>query len=206
MSRNCTNRIVRLALAAGLFSASALFGQSVADLARQEREKTATEHKPAKVYTNEDISQLPGGPSAPAAKEAEKTPESEAAAKEAKEGEGKEAKTAPAGKEGPAKAEAPAKSPAELEKEYRDRFAKLRDNLAYEQKKLDVLQREWNLLQQQYYTNPNVEMREQLFRTQINQQTAEIEQQKAAVAKAEQAVADLEEELRKKNLPAGWAR
>jgi len=202
LSQRPTNRFMLMMLVAGLFSAIAMFGQSLADVARQDRKDA--KRKPSKVYTNEDISELPGGPSPPAAKEAEKTPESEAAAKEGKEGEGKEAKTPADGKEGSEKA--PEKTQAELEKEYRERFAKLRENLAFEQKKLDVEQREFSLIQEQYYTNPNVEMREQLFRTQINQQTADIEQGKAAVAKAEQAVADLEEELRKKGLPAGWSR
>ena len=95
---------------------------------------------------------------------------------------------------------------AKLEKEYRDKFAKLRDALAYEQKKLDVMQRELNLMQTQYYSDPNVAMREQTFRGQINQRTQEIEQQKGSIDKAQKAVSDLEEELRKKGLPSGWAR
>ena len=95
---------------------------------------------------------------------------------------------------------------AKLEKEYRDKFKALRDDLAYQQQKLDVMQRELNLMQTQYYSDPNVAMREQTFRGQINQRTQEIEQQKGNVDKAQKAIADLEEELRKNGLPAGWAR
>jgi DNA mismatch repair ATPase MutS len=82
----------------------------------------------------------------------------------------------------------------------------LRENLEYQQKRLDVMQRELNLMQTQFYSNPNDALREQTFRSQINQRTQEIDQQKAAVAKAQQAISDLEEELRKNGLPSGWAR
>ena len=57
----------------------------------------------------------------------------------------------------------------------------------------------------QAYSDPNQAMREQFQRTEINKRTAEIEQQKQVVAAAKKALADLEEELRKKGLPPGWA-
>ncbi|MBI2817998.1 MAG: hypothetical protein HYX72_13775 [Acidobacteria bacterium] len=201
-------------------SAAALFGQSVADLARQERERVARQGKPAKVYTNDDIqSSAPTAPTA-APRPADSKPEAEGSATEpaGKPGEepAAEDKTtgAPAkgaeGKPGEDKTAAPPPDPekerAELEKQYRDRFAKLRESLAYEEKKLDVLQRELNLAQTQFYSDPNAALREQTFRTEINQRTQEIERQRATVANAKQAIADLEEELRKKGLPPGWAR
>lgn len=201
-----------------LCSTSALLAQSVADLARQERERVARQGKAAKVYTNEDIQRSAPPAPAPAAKPAEKKAEGEGAAP-SESGAAKPGEAPAAGKEGEAKAgtegktaapateaESPEKKRAELEKQYRDQFAKLRESLAYEQKKLDVLQRELNLMQTQFYSDPNVALREQTFRGQINQRTQEIEQQKATVAKAQQAIADLEEELRKKGLPSGWAR
>ena len=43
-------------------------------------------------------------------------------------------------------------------------------------------------------------------RSNINKRVQEIETQKGAVEKAKQAIAALEEELRVKGLPAGWAR
>lgn len=202
VSKDCKPRMplaAFLPLLMGICLLDTVFGQSVADLAREERARTARERKPAKVYTNDDIR----SPSAPAtaaspAKESEKKQES---AKQ-----GAAAKAAPGGKEESKKEEPPAKSQADLEKEYRDRFAKLRENLAYEQKKLDVMQRELNLMQTQFYSDPNVALREQTSRDQINQRTQEIEQQKAVVEQANKAITDLEEELRRKNLPTGWAR
>ena len=68
------------------------------------------------------------------------------------------------------------------------------------------MQRELNLMQVQYYSDPNVALREQNTRGEINQRIQEIEAQKGTIEKAKQAVADLEEELRRKNLPPGWAR
>ena len=140
-----------------------------------------------------------------------------AAAKEAAKTEGtaatgapdaKDAKAAEGTKDAGAKTEAkPAeKSQADLEKEYRDRFAKLREAHSYEQKKLDVMQRELNLMQMQFYTDPNVALHEQTFRGEITKRTQDIDQQKASIEKAQKAIDDLEEELRKKGLPAGWAR
>lgn len=192
-------RMALLPLLTGICLLGTAFGQSVADLAREGRARTAREHKPAKVYTNDDIRSSSGSSAAAApAKGAEK--------KEEKGQQGADAKAAPAGQDDSKKAEAPAKSQAELEKQYRDRFAKLRENLDYEQRKLDVMQRELSLMQTQFYSDPNVALREQTFRGQINQRTEEIEQQKTAIEKASKAIADLEEELRRKNLPPGWAR
>ena len=194
------------ALLVGGLALTPLFGQSIADLARQERARKSQEKKSGKVFTNDDIPSTPSITTSAPAKEGEAK---KAGAEEKASAEGK----APAEGKGEAKGTAEAKPKeaagpdmAKLEKEYRDKFAKLRDALAYEQKKLDVMQRELNLMQTQYYSDPNVAMREQTFRGQINQRTQEIEQQKGAIDKAQKAVSDLEEELRKKGLPSGWAR
>jgi hypothetical protein len=173
-----------------LASIGNVYGQSLGDLARQERAKKKMEPPAAgKVYTNADIppAEISGTPPAEAAADQSATEKKEAA----KPGE-------------PAKP--PEESQADLEKEYRDKFAKLRENLDLEQRKLDVEQRELNLAQIQYYQDPNVALQQGYSRDDINKRTAEIEKQKAAVEKAKQAVADLEEELRTKGLPPGWAR
>lgn len=94
----------------------------------------------------------------------------------------------------------------EDEKTWRGKFAKLREALAYEEKRLDVSQRELNLAQMQNYSDPNVALREQFQRTEVNKRTQEIDQIKAAVDKAKQAIADAEDELHKKGLPSGWSQ
>ena len=170
--------------------AGSAFGQSLADLARQQRAKKKMEPpKSGKVYTNSDIP-APALAGTPPAEPATQPP----------------ADQKDAAKPGAVPGKADEKSQADLEKEYRDKFAKLRENQDLEVRKLDVMQRELNLMQQQYYSDPNVALQQQLSRDEINKRTADIETQKAAVDKAKQAVADLEEELRAKSLPAGWAR
>ena len=61
-------------------------------------------------------------------------------------------------------------------------------------------------MQTQYDSDPQRTLTQELTRSNINTRVTEIEQQKAAVDKAKQAVAALEEELRVKGLPPGWAR
>jgi hypothetical protein len=98
------------------------------------------------------------------------------------------------------------KTQAELELEYRQKFAELRENLSLEERKLDILQREFNLMQQQYYSDPAATLMQEYTRENLTNRTKEIEQQRAAVEMAKQAIANLEEELRVKGLPPGWAR
>jgi len=89
------------------------------------------------------------------------------------------------GKEGE-KAASAAQAPkamADLEKDYRAKAAPLRAALETEQKKWDELQKQWGLGRQQ-----------------------ETERQKAALDAAKKAVDDLVDELRRKVLPASWAR
>ncbi len=173
-------------------------GQSLADLARKERARKGQEAKTGRVYTNDDVAKLPPTPVTSAPAEAQ-TPAGTQPT-------GATPAQAEAGPEAAKPAQPPAKTPADVEKEYREKFAELREQLAFEEKKLDVMQRELNLAQQQYYSDPNVAMQEQFARTEINQRTQEIVEQRAAVEKAKAAIADLEEELRKKGLPPGWAR
>lgn len=110
------------------------------------------------------------------------------------------------GKPGDAKEGQDKGASGEDEKTWKAKFAKLREALTYEEKRLDVSQRELNLTQMQNYSDPNVALREQNQRTEINKRTQEIDQIKAAVEKAKQAIADAEDELHKKSLPSGWSQ
>ena len=187
----------------GIFCATAVYGQSVTDLARQTRTRLAQERKSGRVFTNDNVKTSSPAPAAPAP--------AAPSGPEARKPEGQGAAT-PAATPGQQAAkpgepaQPPAKTEAELEKEYREKFAKLREAQALEEKKLDVMQRELNLMQNQFYTNPQDTMTQELTRGNINQRMKDLETQKAAAEKAKLAVADLEEELRKKGLPAGWAR
>jgi hypothetical protein len=162
---------------------------SIVEAARKAREQQKKETKPAKVYTNEDITQLKGdvsvvGPApapAPAA--------------------------APASDKGatPGKAAASDDTNAKDEAGWRKKFAEARKTLADDSKELDILQREFNLKQQQYYSDPNVALREQNSRKDLDDTQAQIDAKKADVAKDTQAISDLEEALRKAGGDPGWA-
>lgn len=202
-----------------------LQGQSVSvtDLARQTRSRKSGGSQTGRVYSNENVATsapastaptpataapapttaaagtpAPGAPAAGAARPAGQAPGAATAA----------APGQPAAQPaaGAPPSQPPQKSEAELEKEYRDKFAKLRGDQALEEKKLDVMQRELNLMQNQFYTNPQDTLTQELSRGNINTRTQEMGAQREAVEKAKQAVAALEEELRVKSLPAGWAR
>ena len=190
-----------LLLTIGVAFTTGLYGQGLADLARQTRRTSG------KVLTNDDVSTSAPKPAPPPAAA---TPAAAGAARPAGQAPAGAPAQAAAGQPaaaGQAAGAAPAeKSQEELEKEYRMKFAELRENLSLEERKLDILQRELNLMQQQYYSDPAATLREEQSRSSINTRIAEIEKQKGVVEMAKQSVAALEEELRVKGLPAGWAR
>jgi hypothetical protein len=214
-----------LLVATGMFFASGLFAQSrqsLADLARQTRAQKSG--GTPRVFTNENVARTPPAPApTPAARPAPappgagaagaaspagqapagQAPAAGAAAQPAAQGQGQPAGQPAAGAQ---PAPPPEKTPAELEKEYRAKFAELREDLSLEERKLDILQRELGLMQNQYYSDPQATLLQETTRSNINTRIQEIETQKAAVDKAKQAIATLEDELRVKGLPPGWAR
>ena len=176
----------------GLAFHGTLYGQSLVELARQQRARKEQQGKAVKVFTNDQISRSSSSrPATPAA--------------EAQKPEGEEqmdaADTTEAGT-----AESAREERARLEKEYREKFARLREDISREEAKLDIMQRELNLMQVQYYSDPNVAMREQHDRGEINQRVQDMETQKAAVEQKKAAITALEEELRREGLPVGWSR
>ncbi len=181
-----------------LLLAALASAQSLGELARKQRELKAGQPKATKVYNNDNIPKS-GGLST------SDTPMPTAADKEKLAKEGEAAKAGEGAKTGEAAGKA-AKPSAEEEKAWRDRFTKLRADVTAAERTLDLYQRELNLANIQYYSNPDQAMREQTMRTEINSKTKDVEQQKAAVEAARKALADAEDELQKKGLPPGWAR
>lgn len=178
------------ALCAGvLLLAAFASAQSLGELARKQRELKVGQPKATKIYTNDNIPKT-GGLS---------TSETPTVAATEKDKPAKEGEAAKAG-------EAAKPTAAEEEKTWRDRFTKLRDALSTEERKLDLYQRELNMANVQFYSNPDQAMREQTMRTEINNRTQGVEQAKAAVEAARKALSDAEGELQKKGLPPGWAR
>src|SRR5260370_3268817 len=91
------------------------------------------------------------------------------------------------------------------EASWRAKFAAARKTLGDDSKELDILQREFNLKQQQYYTDPTAALKEQNSREDLNKTQSQIDAKKQTVEKDKQALADLEDELRKAGGNAGWA-
>jgi DNA repair exonuclease SbcCD ATPase subunit len=155
-------------------------GDPVADAARKAREQQKAAPKPKKVYTDDDVK--------PA------TPASDAAATPASGG-----AQASADNSGAGKADDP-------EKTWRKRFQDQRDKIAAAEKELDILQRESDKAQVQYYNDPTKAMNEQYSRKDINDKNAKIDQKKQEIADLKQQLSDMEDELRKSGGDPGWAR
>jgi chromosome segregation ATPase len=167
-------------------------GDAVADAARKAREQKKKEvAKPKRVYTDDDVNHLTSGTSTPSTEVG--TPEAGA--------EGS-AKTpgAQAAKDG-GKAGEPEESP---ETKWRKRFKEVYTNLARAEKELDVLQREDNKAQTQYYTDPQKALAEQYSRKEINEKDTKIAAKKKEVDALKQQISDMQDELRKSGGDPGW--
>jgi hypothetical protein len=201
-------RIALLGLATGLLMAQ---GQTVtpapppapkvdtpklswAELAQQVRAADANRPKAKHVYTNDTL------PHTSTLSVVGPTPEAPAEATDADKTDDKTGNKAADKKADKDKD----KANKEDEGVWRAKFAGLRQNLDTEQRRLDVLQREFNLAQLQSYSDPNQAMREQFARTEINKRQADIDAQKQVVAAAQKALDDALEDARKKGIPPGW--
>ena len=78
--------------------------------------------------------------------------------------------------------------------------------MATAQKQLDILQRDLNKNEVQYYPDPQKAMQEQYSREAIKQRKAKIDAKEAEVARLKQALSDLEDSLRKSGGDIGWSR
>ena len=100
------------------------------------------------------------------------------------------------------------KKPAVKDEAYwRKQFADANKKLADDAHELDILQREYNLKEQQYYSDPNTAMKEQDYdRQDLVDTKTQIDGKTAAVAADKQAISDLEDALRQAGGDPGWAR
>lgn len=178
-------------------------GDPVADAARKAREEKQKKdaQKPKKVYTDDDIK--PATPDKPEVQNA-------SAGSAASGAEGATAATQAGAAQGADAAankdNADEKEDPNGEKAWRKRFAEQRQKIANAEKELDVLQRELQKAQVQYYADPTKAMNEQNNREEINAKTAKIEAKKKEVADLKQQLDDMESDLRKAGGDPGWAR
>lgn len=158
-------------------------GDPVADAARKARAEQKEAPKPKKVYTNDDFPADRTVNSAAAKPAADKADADQAA----------DDKTS-------------AENDPKSEVYWRKRFRKLRDKLAQSEKELDVLQRELNKNEVQYYPDPQKALMQQYSRADINKDAAKIDAKQKDIADLKQQISDLEDALRKAGGDPGWAR
>jgi len=179
-------RVVALAVLCGLTAyslpAQDQSSDDVAAAARKARAQQKKEPAPKKVITNDDI---------PAAKTSDSS-----------------AKTAEPGSAPTSDKDADKNSENDTKSEtyWRKRFQKVRDQLAQSEKELDVLQRELDKTEVQYYPDPQTALMQQHDRTDINDKTAKIDAKKKQIDDLKQQLSDMEDELRKAGGDPGWAR
>ena len=163
-------------------------GDAVADAARKARETKKDAPKPKKVYTDDDLKK-----SAP-------TPD--AASTSAPGNAGGTADSTTAQNAGDAtKTEDPNGETA-----WRKRFKDHRDKILKAEKELDILGRELEKAQLEYYPDPQKAMTQQNSRADINAITAKLAAKKKELDQLKQGLDDLEDQLRKSGGDPGWAR
>lgn len=168
----------------------------VAEAARKAREQKKAEPKPKKVFTNDDLGSAAPAPAA--ATPATATASGNADTKENAEGTANGDKGAAADKSVGANKNG--------EEAWRKRFREARDKLAQAEQELDILQREAQKSQVQYYTDPQKALSEQYSRKEISDKDTKIDAKKQEIAQMKQHIADLEDDLRKSGGDPGWAR
>jgi hypothetical protein len=98
------------------------------------------------------------------------------------------------------------KGPAKDEGFWRQKFADANKKLTDDAHELDILQREYNLKQQQYYNgDPQAAMKQDYSRQDLNDSKSKIDDKTALVAQDRTDIANLEDELRQAGGDPGWA-
>src|SRR6266853_1847014 len=167
-------------------------GDPVADAARKAREKKKDAPKPKKIYTDDDVKKSAPEP-APAAAPGVASGTVAATAVPAA---GDSAKTGDA-----TKTEDPNGQAA-----WRRRFQDQRDKIAKIIKELEILGRELEKAQVEYYPDPQKAMTQQNSPADINDKQAKIDAKKKELDQLRQGLDDLEDQLRKSGGDPGWAR
>lgn len=172
-------------------SAQQQTGDPVADAARKAREQKKNAAKPKKVYTDDDVNK--------AAPAAISSPENSSGAPA-----GGAAAADSVG--APDTGNATGQDNPNGEKAWRKKFQDHRDKIAKAERELDILQREVEKAQVQYYPDPQKALTEQNTRKDINDKRAKIDAKQKELDQLKQGLSDLEGQLRKAGGDPGWAR
>ncbi len=96
------------------------------------------------------------------------------------------------------------KAAAKGEAYWREKFATANKKLTDNAHELDILQREYNLKQEQFYTDPMASLKQEYSRSDLNDSKAKIDEKTAIVQQDKDAIASLEDDLRKAGGDPGW--
>jgi chromosome segregation ATPase len=88
---------------------------------------------------------------------------------------------------------------------WRQKFADANKKLADDQHELDIMQREFNLKQEQYYTDPMAALKQEYSRQDLNDSKTKIDDMTAKVDQDKSDISNLEDQLRQAGGDPGWA-
>jgi hypothetical protein len=191
-----TKRFITLALGCMMFAAPAHLAaqqdqESVADAARRAQAEKRTAPKAKLTIDNDNLGTLTGAINVVGEEPA--PPEDQTKKSAAAE---KTPKTAAPAEQVPVKDEA----------YWRDKFAAVNKKFADDQHELDIMQREYNLKQQQFYNgDPMAALKQDYSRQDLNDSKAKIDEKTALVAQDKADISNLEDELRQAGGEPGWA-
>jgi hypothetical protein len=166
-------------------------GDPVADAARKARQEKKSAPKPKKVFTDDDVARKPAAAEAPAPSRPTANPGGETPASTA---------------QAVSQDDSSAKEDPNSEAQWRKRFAAQRKKIAIAEEELNVLQREAEKAEVQYYPDPQKALNEQLTRNEINEKNDKIAAKKKEIADLKQQLSDMEDEVRRTGGDLGWTR
>jgi hypothetical protein len=198
MCRDTALRMTALFALSGSMALAALAQQSpdqqssdpVADAARKARTEKQAAPKPKRVYTDDDFASSKPPPTRPAKVDGVTT----------------SGATEQAATDATAAKDLPASNDPQSEAFWRKRFQAVRGKLDQTEKELDILQRELNKDQVQYYNDPQKALMQQYDRKDINEKTSKVDAKKKEIEDLKKQLTDMEDELRKAGGDPGWAR
>jgi len=189
------NRLITLALGCVMLAAPAYLAArqdqdqgSVADAARKAQAEKKTAPKAKLTIDNDNLGTLTGAVNVVGEEPAPPDDQTKKAA------DAKTPNAASPGEKGPVKDEA----------YWRGRFVAANKKLTDDAHELDILQREYNLKQQQYYTDPMAALKQDYSRSDLNDSKTKIDDKTALVAQDKTDISNLEDELRQAGGDPGW--
>jgi hypothetical protein len=188
-------RLITLVLGCVMFAAPAYLvaqqdQESVADAARKAQAEKKTAPKAKMTIDNDNLGTLTGVVNVVGQEPAPPEDQSKKAAADEK-----TPKTVAPGE----------KPPVKDESYWRARFAAANKKLTDDEHELDITQREFNLKQEQFYTDPMAALKQEYSRQDLNDSKAKIDEKTAAVAQDKTDISNLEDELRQAGGDPGWA-